>query len=194
MGAEMTYPTIGATVPGPGDLGELTLDRVLGAGAFGIVSAATAQRTGAIVAVKFLQAGVLSTPHERQALFNEVLAAREFRHEHVLRVLFANLDSTDYPLYIVSEFADGGRLHEHGKPAHEIKTEELVVDADEDENLFAGLRGDCDGHCRGTFYRDAHDDVTALWESWLAASKLTRFEASTRSFGSTQFIEHLQEA
>jgi len=69
----------------------------------------------------------------------------------------------------------------HGKPVHEVKTEELVIDTDEDEDLFADLRGDWDGYYRGTFYQDAQDDVTAMWEAWIAASKLTHFEATTRS-------------
>jgi hypothetical protein len=82
----------------------------------------------------------------------------------------------------------------HGKPVHEIKTQELVIDTDEEEDLFAGLRSDWDGYYRGSFYRDAHDDVEAIWLAWIAASKLTLFETSTRSSGSTQFIEHVTEA
>jgi serine/threonine protein kinase len=83
---------------------------VIGSGAFGIVFAATALSSGRTVAVKFLQSGALADDHERQALFNEVSAAREVRHPHVLNMLFANVTSDDYPPYTVSEYADGGTL------------------------------------------------------------------------------------
>ena len=103
-----TSPLVGATVPGSVDLGQLRLERVIGGGAFGIVFAATSGSSGRTVAVKFLQSGALADEHERQALFNEVSAAREVVHPHVLKMLFANVASDEYPPYTVSEYADGG--------------------------------------------------------------------------------------
>ena len=114
-------PIIGATFPGSEEVGELVLERVLGAGAFGIVFQARAAKSGAPVAAKFLQAGVLATPHERQALFNEILAAREIEHPHVIRVLFASIESDSYPPYIVTEFADGGTLQHRIDEARRAK-------------------------------------------------------------------------
>ncbi|MFQ5799914.1 MAG: serine/threonine-protein kinase [Bacteroidota bacterium] len=135
-----SYPTIGATIPGSDELGQLVLERVLGAGAFGIVFQAKAAKTGATVAVKFLQAGVLATPHERQALFNEVLAAREIQHPHVLRILFASTDSDNHPPYVGMEFADAGTLQQRIDEARRAKTPiPLEVVAEWSLNLVSAM-------------------------------------------------------
>lgn len=107
-----SYPTVGATVPGPEEFGDLLLEHVLGAGAFGIVFRATTAKHRQTVAVKFIQAGALADPHARRALFNEVLASREITHPNVLRLLYANLDPEQSLPYVVTEFADGGTLQE----------------------------------------------------------------------------------
>ncbi|HET6203381.1 MAG TPA: serine/threonine-protein kinase [Planctomycetota bacterium] len=136
-----SYPTIGSSVPGPEHLGELVLERVLGSGAFGIVFQATASRTGSKVAVKFLQAGVLATPHERQALFNEVLSAKEVEHEHVLRVLHANTDTESYPPFVVMDFADRGTLQARLDEARRAKSPiPLEVVAKWSLNLVSAMR------------------------------------------------------
>jgi eukaryotic-like serine/threonine-protein kinase len=117
----MMYPTVGAVFPGPKHLGALTLQNVLGTGAFGVVFKATAEH-GGVFAVKFLHPGMIAQPQERQTLINEVLAAQQVQHPHVLRVLFSSIESSDRPLYIVSEFADGGRLHDRLEIARAAKT------------------------------------------------------------------------
>lgn len=104
------YPTVGAVIVGSQGHGDLRLDEVLGSGAFGIVFRASLVTGNGSVAVKFLHAGVLPDPHERQALFNEVLAAKSVQHENVIRVLAANFNADDYPPYVVTEFAEGGTL------------------------------------------------------------------------------------
>ena len=103
------FPTVGATVPGPTGVGNLRLIDVLGSGAFGIVFEAVASDGSSRFAVKFLQAGLLATPAEQQALFNEVLASAQVEHPHVLKVLHFGQDPS-LPPYVVTEFADGGTL------------------------------------------------------------------------------------
>lgn len=102
------FPTVGTVVPGPAGIGELRLTGVLGAGAFGIVFAASAD-DGKTYAIKFLQAGLLATPMEQQALFNEVMAGAQVAHEHVLRVLHFGQEP-GLPPYVVTEFANNGTL------------------------------------------------------------------------------------
>ena len=52
---------------------------LVGAGAFGIVFEATSHDQKRY-AVKFLQAGLLATPSEQQALYNEVIAGARVHH------------------------------------------------------------------------------------------------------------------
>jgi serine/threonine protein kinase len=96
-------------VPGPPEVGELRLSGVLGSGAFGIVFEAMAMDGTSRFAVKFLQAGILASAGERQALLNEVLAAREIKHPNVLPLLHVGEES-GLPPYLVIEFADSGTL------------------------------------------------------------------------------------
>jgi NIMA (never in mitosis gene a)-related kinase/serine/threonine-protein kinase len=104
-------PIVGSRVRGTDEFGPLSLTRVLGAGAFGIVFEAVAE-SGARFAVKFLQTGVLADPHERLALLNEVVAAAEVSHPNVVRVLRVSEETDDLAPYVVTEFADSGSLHE----------------------------------------------------------------------------------
>jgi len=104
-----SFPTIGTVVQGPPEVGELRLIAVLGAGAFGIVFEGRATDRESRFAVKFLQAGILATAEERQALFNEALAAREVVHPNVLRLLHVGQEAGQLP-YLVTEYADSGTL------------------------------------------------------------------------------------
>lgn len=104
-----SFPTVGILVPGPPEVGELRLVGVLGSGAFGIVFEAINRDESSRFAVKFLQAGILASADERQALFNEVLAAREIEHPNVLRLLHVGQEA-GLPPYLVTEYADSGTL------------------------------------------------------------------------------------
>lgn len=105
-------PNVGDHVTGLPEHGALLLTDVLGAGAFGIVFRATSQTTGRDFAVKFLQSGLLADPHERLALTNEILAATQVSHANVISVLYAHEGSDSTQPYIVSDFAEGGTLHD----------------------------------------------------------------------------------
>ena len=104
-----SFPTVGSTVMGSPEMGRLQLLSVLGAGSFGIVFEAKAEDGVSRFAVKFLQAGLLATAEERQALFNEVLASREISHPNVLRLHHFGQES-ELPPYLVIEYADSGTL------------------------------------------------------------------------------------
>lgn len=118
-----TFPTIGLVIPGPSEVGDLRLSRVLGAGAFGIVFEAESKtHQDQRFAVKFLQAGILATDLEQQALYNEVLAAREVTHPNVIRLLHVGLQP-GLPPYLVSEYADAGSLLDRLKGARAVATQ-----------------------------------------------------------------------
>ena len=109
-------------VPGPTAVGELRLSKVLGLGAFGVVFEATARDEKSRFAVKFLQAGgVLASPQDRQALLNEVLAAREINHPNVLPLLYVGEES-GLPVYLVMEFADSGTLQAKIEKSREVES------------------------------------------------------------------------
>ena len=104
-------PMIGQIIDGPSGPDTLRLDSPLGAGAFGLVFAATDITCNELVAVKFPQIGILSDDTELVAFANEVRAAHEIEHPNVVRVLFTNSDLTGpTPPYLVMEYIHGGTL------------------------------------------------------------------------------------
>jgi len=104
-------PMIGQIIDGPSGPDTLRLDNPLGAGAFGLVFAATDTTCNELVAVKFPQIGILSDDTELVAFANEVRAAHEIEHPNVVRVLFTNSDLTGpTPPYLVMEYIHGGTL------------------------------------------------------------------------------------
>lgn len=87
------------------------LDSVLGQGGFGCVYKAHRENDGYDVAVKTL----LSTFHNETELLSfqkEVVQAKLISSDHVIKYLYIHDGSvyTEYPPYIIMEFADGGTL------------------------------------------------------------------------------------
>ncbi|HEV8358244.1 MAG TPA: protein kinase [Gemmatimonadales bacterium] len=114
------FPTVGTILPGPPGVGELRLTGILGHGAYGIVFEATGQDQSSY-AVKFLHAGLLATPVEQQALYNEVMAGAQVTHKHVLRVLHFGQEP-GLPPYVVTEFANNGTLLRRIEQARDAKS------------------------------------------------------------------------
>ena len=133
--------------------------------------------------VNFLGATLVPDWQERSP-FNEKL-------NRMLDHLGIRTDWTSRPYSTLKTLKNLRDSMAHGKPVHEQKTEDLIINTEDEENLFAALQSEWNCYYQGTFYREAHDDVNTIWEQWFAASQLTRFETTTRSAGSTTFLEHV---
>ena len=106
----MPSVTLGTSFLGPAQESFKTTD-FLGKGGFGEVYLAVGETSGAVVAVKLLPLGSLSSDDSRLALMNEVLAAQQIKHPNVVEVLFVN-DGNNSPVgpYVVMEYVSGGTL------------------------------------------------------------------------------------
>lgn len=106
----MPSMVLGTTFTGPNsELFKVT--DFLGHGAFGEVYRAARETSGAIVAVKLLPVGALSSPESRIALLNEIHAAQQIKHPNVVQVLHVN-DGTSSQIgpHVVMEYVSGGNL------------------------------------------------------------------------------------
>lgn len=90
--------------------GQLRLEEPLGAGAFGVVFKARHVTDGTLYAVKFPQYAVFGGEPDRTAFLNEVRASQEIQHPNVVRVVHVEVDSPEFPPYLVMEFIAGGTL------------------------------------------------------------------------------------
>jgi serine/threonine protein kinase len=105
----MILPTSGMLIAGANN-GQLRLEEPLGAGAFGVVFKARHVTDGTLYAVKFPQYAVFGGEPDRTAFLNEVRASQEIQHPNVVRVVHVEVDSPEYPPYLVLEFIPGGTL------------------------------------------------------------------------------------
>ena len=83
----------------------------LGAGAFGTVYRAKDQGSGIVVAIKQVGKEAAAATGAEKGAYEEFSKCVRISHPHVLRV-FSYFD-TPHSLYIVSEIAAGGELHEY---------------------------------------------------------------------------------
>jgi eukaryotic-like serine/threonine-protein kinase len=104
----MNIPVPGLKIAGPRGKGTVTLEQLLGGGAFGMVYRAK-DDDGTQYAVKFPQAAFSGGP-ELQAFFNEVQAASQVQHMNVTRVVHVEVNAVDTPPYLVMEYLPDGTL------------------------------------------------------------------------------------
>jgi serine/threonine protein kinase len=127
--------SIGTTFDGPNREIFRTTD-FLGNGAFGEVYRAVGQTSGAVVAVKLLPIGHLSSATSQAALLNEVKAAREVKHPNIVQVLWVNDGaSSQVGPYVVMEYVSGGTLakvlhvqQQSGVPIPLNRAVEMMID------------------------------------------------------------------
>jgi serine/threonine protein kinase len=93
-------PRLGQTV------GNVRLERVLGAGGFGVVYAGTHELTGRRVAVKMLHSHLVGHSEIRERFLREARTAAALEHPNVVDVLDMG-QSDDGAFYLVMEFLTG---------------------------------------------------------------------------------------
>lgn len=97
------------------------LDEILGRGGFACVYKAHRERDGYIVAVKTLLSS-FGSQEDMLSFQKECLQAKLISSEHVIKYLFIHDGTiyTEYPPYIIMEFADGGSLADVIKHQREL--------------------------------------------------------------------------
>ena len=124
----MQFPVTGMVIQGPEGSESLTLQNLIGSGAFGVVFKAV-DGDGRFFAVKFPQIVPFSDGTELQAFLNEVQAASKIFHPNVLQVFMVADKFENTAPYLVLEYADGGTLLDRLKAADsEPLSTEIVLD------------------------------------------------------------------
>ncbi|MDI1447193.1 serine/threonine-protein kinase [Polyangium sp. 6x1] len=133
----------------PGDLlaRKYRVERVLGAGAMGVVVAARHVELGQLVAVKSLLTGRVVMAEQRERFLREARAAVLLKSHHVARVLDVGADDDDAP-YIVMEYLDGQDLAATLKARRQLPFEEAV------EFVLQACEAVGEAHAAGIVHRD----------------------------------------
>ncbi len=133
----------------PGDIlaRKYRVDRVLGAGAMGVVVAATHVELGQVVAVKHLLTGNVVSIEQRERFLREARAAVLLKSHHVARVLDVGTDENDAP-YIVMEYLEGQDLSALLKNKNKLPVGEAV------EYILQACEAIGEAHAAGTVHRD----------------------------------------
>jgi eukaryotic-like serine/threonine-protein kinase len=112
----------------PGDVlaGKYRVERVLGAGAMGVVVAAIHVELGQRVALKFLRSGKAEGHEQRERFLREARAAGRLKSQHVARVLDMGTLEDGAP-YIVMELLEGQDLSAVLKARGPLPFDEAVM-------------------------------------------------------------------
>ena len=89
----------------PMAIGDYTLERNLGMGAFGKVKAATHKHTGCPVAVKVMNHKRIETQKMTEKVKREITILKKCSHRHVMRMF--EVVNTPSDLFVVCEFVSG---------------------------------------------------------------------------------------
>ncbi|HXX66626.1 MAG TPA: protein kinase [Polyangiaceae bacterium] len=127
--------------------GKYRVDRVLGAGAMGVVVAAHHQGLDTPVAIKFLMPGMLENAEAVDRFAREARAAAKINNEHVTRVLDVGTLENGAP-YIVMELLEGSDLQSLLKEGGPLPVDQAV-----DFVLQAG-EAVAEAHALGIVHRD----------------------------------------
>lgn len=127
--------------------GKYRVDRVLGAGAMGVVVAAHHQGLDTKVAIKFLMPGMLENAEAVDRFAREARAAAKITNEHVTRVLDVGTLESGAP-YIVMEFLEGSDLQSLLRDSGPLPLDQAV-----DFLLQAG-EAVAEAHALGIVHRD----------------------------------------
>lgn len=127
--------------------GKYRVDRVLGAGAMGVVVAAHHQALDTQVAIKFLMPGMLENAEAVDRFAREARAAAKISNEHVTRVLDVGTLESGAP-YIVMEYLEGCDLQSWLRESGPLPIDQAV-----DFLLQAG-EAVAEAHTLGIVHRD----------------------------------------
>ncbi|MRG98034.1 serine/threonine-protein kinase [Polyangium spumosum] len=133
----------------PGDVlaRKYRVERVLGAGAMGVVVAARHVELGQLVAVKALLTGRAVIPEQHERFLREARAAVRLKSHHVARVLDVGADEKDAP-YIVMEYLEGQDLAAVLKARRILPFEEAVA------YVLQACEAVGEAHAAGIVHRD----------------------------------------
>jgi hypothetical protein len=146
----MHDPTTRQPPLAPGDVlaDKYRIDRVVGAGAMGVVVAAWHIELEQQVAVKFLYPELAANAHGAERFRREARAAARIRNEHVARVLDVGLlDEPNIP-YIVMEYLHGRDL------AREIHARGSLPMGEAVRYLLQACQAVGEAHAHGIVHRD----------------------------------------
>lgn len=76
----------------------------------------------------------------------------------------------------------------HGQPATVVTDEMLIVDPRDSYDEIE-LRGEWEAFLTLDFMRQCSDDIDLIWEEWLVAAGIDRFETLTHGFYSFDLVE-----
>ena len=127
--------------------GKYRIDRVLGAGAMGIVVAAHHLKLDERVAIKFLQPEALANAEAVARFEREARAAVRIKSEHVARVLDVGTFDNGAP-YMVMEYLEGGDLAAWLQHRGRLPVEQAV------EFVLQALEAIAEAHGLGIVHRD----------------------------------------
>lgn len=133
----------------PGDIlaGKYRVERVLGAGAMGVVVAAMHLQLDQRVAIKFLLPDALSNEQSVNRFSREAKAAARIRSEHVVRVLDVSTLEGGEP-YMVMEYLEGTDLLQMLGERGPLPVDEAV------DYVLQALEALCEAHLAGVVHRD----------------------------------------
>ena len=133
----------------PGDVlaGKYRVERVLGAGAMGVVVVAMHTQLEQRVAIKFLLRDVLANEEAAQRFAREAKAAARIRSEHVVRVLDVSTLEGGEP-YMVMEYLEGQDLGAMLEERGALPLAEAV------DYVLQALEALCEAHLAGVVHRD----------------------------------------
>jgi len=133
----------------PGDVlaGKYHVERVLGAGAMGVVVVAMHTQLDQRVAIKFLLPDVLGDETAVSRFAREAKAAARIRSEHVVRVIDVSTLESGAP-YMVMEYLDGVDLAQMLEERGPLPVEDAV------DYVLQALEALCEAHLAGIVHRD----------------------------------------
>ncbi|HEX8796057.1 MAG TPA: serine/threonine-protein kinase [Polyangiaceae bacterium] len=133
----------------PGDVlaGKYRVERVLGAGAMGVVVAAMHMQLDQRVAIKFLLPDALTSEMAVGRFSREAKAAARIRSEHVVRVLDVSTLEGGEP-FMVMEYLEGTDLLQLLGQRGALPVEEAV------DYVLQALEALCEAHLAGIVHRD----------------------------------------
>jgi serine/threonine-protein kinase len=137
----------GPVSPGQMLAGKYRVERVLGAGAMGMVLAATHLALGTRVAIKVMLGGGKNTDQHQARFLREARVAAMLRSHHAGKVLDVGMTEAGAP-YIVMEFLDGKDLATLLQERGPLPTQEAVT------YILQACEAIAEAHALGIIHRD----------------------------------------